>query len=239
MDITKSTYELLEPIIAAINKTVKIDSVTDNGSGSYTLNVCNTLWATQGFPVTIQGNSYKITAIVFNVSITVSGSVAPTSGTFELYAPKFYHGTISVAEEELNKKVNGSLLSTDKLPMIWLHEPVEEINNSDKSNAIGRESECEIYFLLDANFAQWTQDDHFDQAIKPVRQLLKGFLDSVEVSRTINWDLTTSYSTRDLPRFGRYTAYSGTKTAVFAQYQMSGTKLKVKLSFIRSQATCC
>lgn len=239
MNIAKSTYELLEPIIQAIKKTIVIDSVVNNGGGSYTLNVCNTLWATQGFPLTIQGNSYVITAVVPNVSITVKGLVVPVSGTFDLYAPKFYHGSISVVEGELNQSVNSNKLSIDKMPMIWLHEPVDEENDPNTENAIVRKSRCELYFLIDANFAQWTQDDHYKQAIKPMRQLIMAFFEALKNSSAVEYDLIGLFPTMDLPRFGRYTAYSGAKKAIFAQYEMSGTKLTITIPFIRNNENCC
>lgn len=239
MNVDKSTYELLEPIIDDIDTVINIDSVVDNGSGSYTLNVCNTLWATQGFFVTIQGNQYKITAVVSDESITVSGTVLPITGEFDLYPPVFYHGTISVAESELNAKVNGGLLSIDKMPMIWLLEPVDETNDPDRGNSIARKSKCVLMFLTDANFKQWVQDDHYEQAIKPMRKLFKALYDAVKRSGTINHDLIEPYETVDLPRFGRYTGYTGAQKAIFAQYEMSGTKVTITLPFIRSEETCC
>ena len=63
MSVKKSTYELLEPIIAAIDLTFTIDSIEDVGGGYYILFSCNTLWATKGFNVTIGGDAYNITTI--------------------------------------------------------------------------------------------------------------------------------------------------------------------------------
>lgn len=239
MDISKSTYELLEPIIAAIEKDITIQSVTVISTGNYKLNVCNSRWATVGFSVTIGSVVYKIIAIVPNVSITVTGSSQPGVVKFNLYIPVFYHGTIEVAENKLNEKVSGSLSSTFKLPAIWLHEPVDESNTLGGSYAIARESKCELFFLIDANFSTWSQDDHYDMAIKPMRQLIMAFMTAVEKSRTVNYDLIETYSTYDLPRFGRYTAYSTVKKTMFAQYEMSGTKLGITLPFIRMAETCC
>lgn len=239
MDISKSTYELLAPIIAAIDKDITIQSVTVISAGNYKLNVCSSRWATAGFPVTINGIVYKITDIVPNVSITVTGPSAPPSVVFNLYAPVFYHGTIEATEEKLDAKVSGSLSSTLKMPIIWLHEPVDEENSPNEGDAIARKSKCELFFLIDANFAMWEQDDHYVNAIKPMRQLIMAFYEAVKKSRTVNYDLIETYSTNDLPRFGRYTAYSGAKKAIFAQYEMSGTKLSITLPFIRSNETCC
>lgn len=239
MEITKSTYELLTPIIAAIDKTIAIQSVVDNGNSTYKLNVCNSLWATIGFPLTIHGETYKIIAIVPNVSITVSGTVLPTKGYFDLYLPKFYHGTITATEVDLNAKVNNNLLSSDKMPMIWLHEPVDEINDPQDENSIARFSDCDLFFMVDANFSTWSNAEHFTQAIKPMRQLIAAFYTALKKSGSVNDNLIDTFKTTDLPRFGRYTAYSTQKTTIFAQYEMSGTKVKINIPFIRNQKNCC
>lgn len=239
MNIAKSTYKLLEPIIAAIDVLVRIDSVTVNGGGSYTLSICNTKWITQGFTLTIQGNQFLITSIIPNMSIVVTGIGVPVAGTFNLYLPKFYHGTINAVEVDLNAMVNGNLLTVDKMPMIWLHEPVDEINYPLAENAIARKSKCELYFLIDANFAQWDNDDHYEQAIMPMRQLIMAFEGACKNSIVLNYDLTDEFSTDDLPRFGRYTGYSSKNKAVFAQYEMSGTKLGISLSFVKGEEICC
>jgi hypothetical protein len=241
MNISKSTFELLQPIIDLIDKSVIIQSVTEIDPGKkYKLFLCDTKWATQGFPTTIQGNQYKIIALDPNVSITVSGTVLPTIGSFNLYAPKFLHGTIKVAEEGLNKKAsNGSLLSIDKMPLIWLHEPIDERISYDDENPIYRFSNCDIYFLVDANISKWEQDDHYKQAIKPVRQLISGFMDAMMKSGLINDNELGDIKIMDLPRFGRYTADNGASKAVFAEYELSGTKLNIEIPFIRNSKNCC
>ncbi len=239
MDVSKSTYELLTPIIAAIDKTCTIQSVTVISAGNYRLNVCNSLWATVGFDITIGIVVYRIISVVPNVSITITGASVPAAVSFQLYGPVFYHGTIEVTEEKLNAKVSGSLASTLKLPAIWLHEPVDERNHRNLESGIARESECELYYLIDADFAKWAQDDHYSQAIKPMRQLLMAFMTAVENSRVINYDLIEYDDVKDLPRFGRYTGYSGAKKAIFAQYEMSGVKQSIKLPFITTDGACC
>jgi hypothetical protein len=249
MDISKSTYELLLPIIARINNLIGVTSVTNNTDGTFTLTTCNTLWATVGFPITINTVDYKIVDFVDNTSITVkpkTGTTAPTTGAFPLYVPKFYHGTIKATEVDLNKKINNNLLSWDKLPMIWLHEPIEEIISPGEEEAIYRRSNCELYFLNEANFAGWNNDDHYKYAIKPMRKLFMAFYESMKYSGLINEDLIKNYKLIDLPRFGQYKAISGNKSnqtegesTIFAQYHMSGTKVGIQILWMRNEGACC
>lgn len=238
MNITKSTYELLQPVIDAIDKTFTIDSIVDN-TGSYTLFACNTLWATAGYNITIDSIVYKITAINPNVNITITGASLPTADSFQLYVPIFYHGTFKATEGELSKKKNNRLSALDKLPMIWLHEPVDETRSEDPTEAIALTSRCELFFMTESNFAKWSNDDHYSYAIKPMRNLINSFMNAVKYSGTINDnDILVSHP-KDLPRFGKYTATDNNEKTMFSEYTMSGCRFDVELPFIRSNKTCC
>ena len=231
----KSTYELLQPVIAAIDKTFTILSIVDNGSFNYTLNACNTLWATQGFSVTIGGNSYVIQSIVPNVSITVQGSVVLTA--MSLYAPVFYHGTIKATSTDLERPVNGTLLSTDKLPMIWLHEPTDETYEENPKKAIAFRAKVELYFMIDGDMAV-TNDDAYTYFIKPMRNLIDSFMSAVKSAKTINENLITTSAPKDFARWGVYMGKDGGEKTIFNR-PMSGTKFEVEIPFIKSSAICC
>lgn len=245
MQISKSTYELLTPIINAIDKSISIQSIVElipasgGNTGTYQLNICNTKWATQGFIVTINGNDYYIIELSVNSYLKVTGLVLPVTDNFDLYLPKFYHGTLKVIEQELIQPVNDQQLSADKLPMIWLLEPIRERVSLNSQDSIYKTSPCELYFLIDANFEGWSQGDHYTQAIKPMRQLIDSFIDSANISGLIDDNVLSECEPTDLPRFGRYTGDSGAKTPIFAQYAMSGTKLEIEIPFIRNQKNCC
>lgn len=239
--IKKSTYELIIPIVEAINKTVLIDSITDNTLFNYTIYSTCTKWTTKGFTVTIGGNSYEITAIVANESITVQGTIALDLETesFELYEPKFYHGTIKATEADLNRKENNRLWASDKLPMIWLHEAVEETHHNNESDAIARESRCELYFMIDADFSKWVNEDHYELAIKPMRNLIDEFMKAMKSSGLVDMDNIEDFRTMDFARWGTYLDKSGSEKQVFSSYSMSGSKLDITIPFIRNQTNCC
>lgn len=237
--IEKSTYELLVPVIAAIKKTVYIKTVVENSAGNYTITSSCTLWASVGFPITIGTEDYLIESIIPDESIVIAGSVIPEESSFELYAPKFYHGTIRSTEADLNAQTQDNLLAVDKLPMIWLHEPTPERFMNDPAKAIDRYSLCSFYFMCPANFEGWTNEQHYGLAIKPMRNLIDAFIDAIARSRTINDSLIEEFKVKDLPRFGRYSGQDGNKTVMFSSHQMSGSSLEVELPFIRGSEKCC
>ncbi len=237
-----STYSLLLPIWNAINCTFYCNSITDNAGFNYTIHTCSTLWASIGFTVTIAGQTYTIMSFVPDQSITVQGTVALslTTASFQLYAPKFYHGTIKATDTDLNTKVNANLLLTDKLPMGWLHEPTDETIDEDMMKAIGMRSKCELYFMIDysSKSIPWTNDQHYEFAVWPMRNLIDAFMESVSRAKTLNSNLIKKSSPVDLPRFGSYTGKSNSDTTVFSQ-PMSGTRFNIELPWIRHDLLCC
>ncbi len=240
----KSTYELLIPVIASINKTFTIDSILeltapDAGvDGVWKLLSCNTLWATESFTVTIDDVDYIISANDPNISITITGPSAPTATTFQLYPPVFYHGTVKATESDLEAKINDRLLSTDRLPMIWLHEPTDETIEENPLRAIALTSRAELYFMTDADFAAWSNDDHYKLAIRPMRNLIESFMNAVNSATTINNNKITTSTPTDLPRFSQYTGKDGKDKTIFSR-TLSGCKFEIELPFIRSNKICC
>ena len=235
----KSTYELLKVVVNAIDLTFTATDITENTDGTYTLASCNTLWATQGFAVSIGGVNYTIVSVTPNASIIVSGISIPSVKVFELYPPVFYHGTIKATKYELDEKpISNAILSQDRLPMIWLHEPTDEQVNENALMAIALYSSCELYFMVDADFSNWSNDDHYDQAIKPMRNLIDSFMNAVKGSRIINEILIKTSSPKDFARWGVYAGKDGGEKTIFER-PMSGCRFDVTLPFIRTDAICC
>ena len=100
----QQTYTRLLPVFARMNKSLTCTAMTDNGNDTYTFDCDYTKWAISGHNVTILGNSYTITEVDPNVSITVSGTIVPTVLTFDLYAGYFKHGMVKKVAEEIGTK---------------------------------------------------------------------------------------------------------------------------------------
>lgn len=237
----KSTYEILQPIVSSIDKTFKIESIVDNEDGTFDIFSCNTLWATVGFIVTINANDYTITEANPNVSITIKPVVEddiPTGDSFILYPPVFYHGTIKATEYEVNKEINRDLSAIDRLPMIWLHEPTDERWSESSLESIALRSQCELYFMTDADFSAWDNADHYNLAIKPMRNLMSSFMDAVRASYAVDDDQLRSSNVKDFARWGVYLGKDGQEHTIFSR-QMSGTRMDIEISFIRTNDLCC
>ena len=96
-----------------------------------------------------------------------------------------------------------------------------------------------IILLNDADFAKWSNDDHYKYAIKPIVKIIYGLYEAMKYSGLINEDSIKSYKLVDLPRFGEYKVISGNKnnqnqgeSQIFAQYHLSGTKVGLQFAWL-------
>ena len=226
------TFKLLEPIVTGINNIFFIDLITDLTGGVYRLDSCNTLWASPGYYVEIDAIKYKIIDIVVNESITIKGDTLPTATNFDMYLPFFVHGTILATNEELKAKQ----LAKNKFPMIYLHEITRERHYTNEST-LDRESDCDIYFLVDADFESWLTNDHYSYAIAPMRNLLFAFIDSLSSNLGLIANFE-SFETFDHAKFGVYMSSQGHTKNIFDD-RLSGTNLKITVPFLKNSQCSC
>lgn len=232
----KQTYELLLPIINAIDKSISVDSIVDNLDGTFTLFTCDTGWATTSTirNVVIDGNYYFIVGILPDAWIKVQGTVLPDVTEFDLYSPFPFHGTV-IAQRELLNEIKHS---SDKMPMVWLHEITREDFENNSLTAIDRKSECDLYFLVDADWQNWLTLDHDRYAIRPMRNLIDRFMAVLEDSTLIENDNGLPFTIYDHAKFGEYLESKGHTNLVFAD-KLSGSQLRINIPFLKeSDCTC-
>lgn len=232
MDIrSKETYDLLKPVIESIDKTFIVNSITNLGGGKYKIFTDNTLWITNGYTLTIGVQTYTVEDLAANEWITVSGSVLPTATEFEVYAPFFWHGNILAQNQQMNLIPD----SKNKMPMIWLHEKTREKFINDPLSLIDRESDVDLYFLIDNNVEDWLQLEEDNYTIKPMRNLINAFVDACN-----EWpDILDpfDYDTFDAPKFGSYQDNKGNTKQIFSD-RVSGCEFKSTITFLKTLNDC-
>lgn len=228
---SKQTYEKLLPIFAAMDKSVICQSVVDNLDGTYTFDCDRTRWACKGYDISILGNDYTITNVVYNTSITVSGNTLPLALTFDLYAGFFKHGTIRVVANELLK----TPAYKDRLPLTFLHEVVNETIHFDPLDALENESDVRIFFLIDCDFKNWSQLDGDTLAIAPMRCFANEFIKCLSNSQYIT-PLKSTGIIRSYNIFGNADD-NGVSKNIFNEF-LSGVELKITIPFLRD-CDCC
>lgn len=233
--IRVGVHKLLEPIISGMNKTIFISSIITVGL-VHTLLTCNTLWLQYNKnhnKLTVNGTEYVITAVAQNVSIEITHpTVTPAFTEFDLPAPFFFHGTIKSTNSELTEIKK----SWDKLPMIYLHDPTKENSNNDQFSSIDREAELDLYFLAENDFSNWTNEDHENKAVTPMRNLANSFLNEMDARADLILP-EFDFNLFNRVRWGTEET-TGTNAQFFTE-SVSGIQMKLNCSFKRADNCEC
>jgi hypothetical protein len=221
-----TTTDHIRNIINGIDCNITVSSVEASG-GNWKLITTNTKWATYGKLL----SDKKIVDFVLNQYIIIQSTTEPIPGTFTLPTPYFFSGTFLETNIELTKTKS----SNQKLPMIYLHMNAPE-NYYDQESTIDFESDCAIYFMVDCNPKDWLRADHLENAIKPMKQLARGFYRSLLNYSKTNAANTITFIENDYARFGKV-SWEGINRAIFND-NMSGTEMLIKIPFNKC-FNCC
>jgi hypothetical protein len=224
------TFKIVRDLVNAMDWALPICS--RNGS---TLFLCNTLFLRVGSVVLdSDDNEYLVTSVVNNTSIVVSGE-QPFVGEFVyvLERPTFLQGKWISANNEYLLMDNDT---SNKTPLIWLVRGYEETFNSE-SNSVKMEVEPLIYFLDQADFNEWTNDDHDQQAVNPMYNLALHFVETVKKSG--QFVDVEGWKIKDEPRFGvEITKEKGNSKRILSD-DLSGVGLRIPLKFLGNCDTNC
>lgn len=223
---TRQAYDRLLPIINQIDKVVTCQSVITNLDGTFTLGCLYPKWAVSGYDITIGGIVYTIVEVVYGVSIRVKGSIIPAVLTFNLYPPIFKHGTIKRVASELDAKT----LQKEKLPLIFLHEIVDESLHLDSFDSVDVDADCRLYFLTSCDYANWDQLQGDTLAIAPMRSLCKEFVKVLAISQYIS-QLTGTGNVKSYNIFGTVNENGAVKN-IFNDF-LSGVQLRISIPFLK------
>lgn len=226
---TRFIKDILQDVISEMNFEIDVKTVLDNEDGTYTLTVCDLKHLQLGFALEIDSEDYTISEVDYeDKTITITGTVLPPTGVFDLYEPQFYHGTIIQTNNELSRIVNVS----DKTPMIYLYESFDERFNLQKTDAIERVSDVKIFFLTQANFEDWVTEDYYNHALTSMRYLLDNFLYTLDRNSEIG--RIETYDARNHTKFGLFLTDKGYELNYFND-QLAGIELNISLPIKRDE----
>lgn len=228
MDYSKDITDILTELVSNIDFTVNIKSVTGT-LPEQIIEVDNLFHAQVGFSVTIDGNSYSITAIDEDTkTLTLSGDTEITATSFQLYAVYFFHGTPIATTNEINQNQD----AFTKTPMVWLWENFTEKYLSELDSC-ERETELNLYFLTQCDYDQLITNDIYQDAIKPMKRLLETFV--AQLIKSGQFDMNEfAYNTENFAKFGVYAREKGSTKNLVAD-KMSGVSMNSVLRIYRTK----
>ena len=231
MGLVLDTVKIVENLVALISVDVVIDAVVDNGN-SYTCETTDTQHLSVKRLINIGGTDYRIIGLEQDVSFTVEkllGSAPdPTAQTVTLPPPFFINGTIISAKRELDNED-----WKDKYPMVFLYEVYDETWIADKTNPIEFESRVRLFFMDQTRQADYTTADQYKEKVRPMRSLVKSFLDLVDSKKCSFGELQKDWRLKAWVNFGKFKAETGNIEAFFND-EVSGYELTIDLPVKRT-----
>lgn len=176
-----ATHKLIELIVNAIDRTITIDSITQVGATSvYTITTTNTKWVNVGRSYTIGADDYIVTEITPNTSFQVTltqGQSAPSASSMTLPVIDYRHGALMFINQERVQEQQTSLTAYQGIvPFIYFNEPSNDTTYSSELDARDRDSDCEIYFMQEADHENWTNEKHYYYAVTGMENLVRAFI---------------------------------------------------------------
>jgi len=227
-----ATYALIELVVNAIDCNVYIDSVTQIGATtSYTIATTNTKWLNVNRTFTIGGEDYLVTDITPNTSfvITIDTQSVPTVTSFLLPLPAFVHGTLIAMNNERTEENTSVSAYKGMTPFIYFNEPSIDTKFPQEESAIDRESNCEIYFMHEADFENWTNEKHYYYCINAMENLIASFIQAAKNSQYVGE--FENYDSESHVKWGVVTSNGHSKN-LFNE-NLSGKKLSITLPFMK------
>jgi hypothetical protein len=216
----KETVDIVEDLIGQLEIVVPFDTITDNGDSTYTIESCDTGYL---FPC----YKFDIGGVVYTVLNEVGKEFVFNERTLD--ALKYYHGTVIATKEELDRKE----LSSDKFPMAFLLEVLEDDFNNRDDSRVDRNSNFRLFFLSETDENNWNTEEHYEFSIKPMRSLLYKFINHLNGSNLIGE--IDSYKAINHAKFGVYLSSKGGHTQRIFNDKLSGVELRIDLPILKSR----
>ena len=224
------TVDIIRDLVATLQLSVNVGSVTANVNGTYTVTTTCTRHLQTGMSLSVSGVDYVVVSFVRDVSFTVSGASTISVSSFLLPAPKFWHGSIL----ETNKTLTGISDMSEKVPMVYLRRPYRDNFNRDDS-ANGRQTDVTLFFLSEDNFQQYDIDDRDNECIYPMRSLLYSFVEMLKNNSQIG--IIESFEVENKERFVVVNS-KGVEKALF-NTPLSGCELSITIPIKKNYQCKC
>ena len=176
----KQTVDIIGDLVNSLEVVFNIKSITPFGTYFILTTDC-TWWLSIKDKITIDLKSYEVVSFDINKEITIKSldNGIPTQSSFIISSPNYIHGTLKMAQNEVDAVNNKELL----VPFVYLFEVIRDRKNTDSESMIDRTTELRIFFVNSANTNDWLTDDHYVNVIEPMQQMVDLFIKKIETNK--------------------------------------------------------
>lgn len=205
----KLTVDIVKEIVEGLALTATVSSASFS-SPNTTVTVTDSYHLREQMTVEIGGTDYQVLTIdAENNSFTVAGDLSGLIGASVVVPNPFYfHGTPIATNESIVV-----LDDPSKVPMIYLYERLRETRQS-KNSGLLRTADLTLYFLDNANFADWTTQNFYTKRIYGLNKLVEAFI--LQVQNNTHFEtLDTVFNLENYERFGTFRELQGRVSKIF------------------------
>lgn len=203
------TVDFIESIVSSMTPTLDIDSVADNGDGTQTLTICDTIyWVRERLTITIDGTDYEVSSFDKDAkTITIPSGTLVTASSFTLTAPYYFHGYPRQMDNQWAIQDDAS-----KYPLVYLVETTTD-NYYDEEDQRDKDMNLRIFFLDSLTNMDDEVDAHYTNTIVPLKSMLNHFVELLNENPTL---LPFSYDVTNRIEVGVYTTNQGNTQKIFS-----------------------
>lgn len=232
MNYRQSSIDIIRNVVAAMTFPIEVTAVTNPSTDTYVLTTCDIKHAQPGFKWTIDSVIYEITEIDGDEkTITVTGSSPVVPGTWDLYTPFFFHGTVSQTNIDLKEELDAA----KKTPLVWMLENFTDEIFDDPEDAKDRIIKLRLFFLTQPGKASEKTDPRYHHCIEPMRRLQENFIAKLR-KMPGRFDLREfDYELMNYAKFGVFITEKGMPANYFSS-PLSGVEMKFSLTVLKTGA---
>lgn len=219
--------DIIETFINSITFKGNVISCVLDGVNTV-LTVENALFSREGLSISIDGTDTTIVSATFSEcstdTITVSGSFADCS-EFVLQDPVYLHGTPYATNSHLSRaRMAGERIT----PLIYLLEVLETRDDGRQSETVS--ADIRLFFVDDANVADWLTDDHYTEVITQMNRLADYVIAKAQEYSGFSHDFAVrGYSHAN---WGQYADLKGYIQRIF-NVNLSGVERRLNLPILK------
>ena len=165
----KFVPDIIEDFLSSLDYSAEVWTAVYDGVSTTTIGIYNILHLRAGLFVTIDSLVYEVQSVDYanNRFVLLGDHSAATLVT--LPQLHFFHGTQLAVNAELTGKDDNQ-----KVPMCFLHEVIRE--SLGGVGARYSEASIRLFFLDVSNYTDWTTNQHYAKAIRPMRNFADYFI---------------------------------------------------------------